>query len=100
MSKTPPGGTAAIPERARNIPVAYDADVVVVGAGPGGFAAASGVLAGGLDDLPQAAQPMTARVAPSHRVVRIIDGSFFVQLPALRAYPNQGPGRDMPAAQW
>ncbi|MPY72408.1 MAG: FAD-dependent oxidoreductase, partial [Alphaproteobacteria bacterium] len=29
-----------IEEPARRIPVAYDADVVVVGAGPGGFAAA------------------------------------------------------------
>jgi hypothetical protein len=40
MSRTVQNGTASIAERARNIPVAYDADVVVVGAGPGGFAAA------------------------------------------------------------
>lgn len=32
--------TADIAERGRRVPVAYDADVVVVGAGPGGFAAA------------------------------------------------------------
>ena len=30
----------SIAEQARKIPVAYDADVVVIGAGPGGFAAA------------------------------------------------------------
>ena len=40
MDATTRNGTTAITERARNIPVAYDADVVVVGAGPGGFAAA------------------------------------------------------------
>lgn len=32
--------TAAISEAGRRVPVSYDADVVVVGAGPGGFAAA------------------------------------------------------------
>jgi hypothetical protein len=34
------GSSAAFPEPSKRVPLAYDADVVVVGAGPGGFAAA------------------------------------------------------------
>src|SRR5688572_8164027 len=33
-------GVEALPEPSKRVPLAYDADVVVVGAGPGGFAAA------------------------------------------------------------
>ena len=36
----PPGGPTGLTVGAQHIPIAYEADVVVVGAGPGGFAAA------------------------------------------------------------
>ena len=39
-SRGPGNGPSALRVAALDIPVAYDADVVVVGAGPGGFAAA------------------------------------------------------------